>query len=1008
MLKIRLLFISLIFCSAAFGQSGSFGNTTIFEGGDLTIHGEHDFQGNDLGNGGVLSSKRTGSRGFMNFAPNSSYKNASDKAHLDGYVRTYRSDRFIFPIGDKGKFRPAGVSGASVLLPLDAAYYSLDPSDAVLPGTGPFSIESKESQIRLVTDQEYWDINGSFETKITLSWELESEIEDLTAGQLSSLRIVGWDGSEWVIIPSSVDDLSIFGVPSVLDRGSITSSDLYAPDSFEVYTLASIIIDTDGDGVTDEDEARDNTNHLDPCEFLLASQTLTPSQEWKDSDCDGDGLTNQEEIDPDGDGIAGPDGTDPLNPDTDGDGNPDNTDPNPTTATANDDFGSAVIGRSAVIDILENDDFLIGTGLELTDTFSGTAQGIVSFDAESGTMRYTPSLDELEGTEVTVIYKVCHQEVCASAVVTIKILAEEANITPINFSVLGYNDKNRNCVKDSGEDETDLPDSDLYIKIFDLDDNLLYTNAINSGQFEVVDFTGNLSQIYYFILDTNEDDTDLIPNLPDGWSSGMVSPKLKRYFHFDGILKTNTSPVADLLDSSWKSTFPLTICFSRNEFEAISDNFENLPNTIHESLVAGNVLTNDLMNGMPVQASDVLISISDDGGLKGISIDENGNLKLPKNSASGSYVVVYSICDRSNPTNCSEAMILIKLSQSVNLKISKVAQTQSVYEGDEMGYVIRIENNSSSRSTNVQVKDLLPLGLSYISSSVSAGSPVVAIKDQEITWTFSSLSAGESIEITLKVKVALLTDGKEKTILNQATVKGDEEESSMLDNSSTAMIKVSPSVNLKINKVAQAESVYEGDEMEYVIRVENTSVGRSTNVQVKDLLPLGLSYISSSASAGSPIITTKGQEITWTFSSLSAGESVEITLKVKVAPLTDENEKTILNQATVKGDEEESSMADNTSTAMIKVSPFFIPNVITPNGDGLNDTFEIKGLNKFLKNEILIFNRYGDHVYKKGDYKNDWSAIGLVDGTYFYVLNVTDGNGKKLDFQGWIQVITKY
>jgi gliding motility-associated-like protein/uncharacterized repeat protein (TIGR01451 family) len=306
------------------------------------------------------------------------------------------------------------------------------------------------------------------------------------------------------------------------------------------------------------------------------------------------------------------------------------------------------------------------------------------------------------------------------------------------------------------------------------------------------------------------------------------------------------------------------------------------------------------------------------------------------------------------------------------------------------------------------VKDLLPLGLSYISSSVSAGSPVVAIKDQEITWTFSSLSAGESIEITLKVKVALLTDGKEKTILNQATVKGDEEESSMLDNSSTAMIKVSPSVNLKINKVAQAESVYEGDEMEYVIRVENTSVGRSTNVQVKDLLPLGLSYISSSASAGSPIITTKGQEITWTFSSLSAGESVEITLKVKVAPLTDENEKTILNQATVKGDEEESSMADNTSTAMIKVSPFFIPNVITPNGDGLNDTFEIKGLNKFLKNEILIFNRYGDHVYKKADYKNDWSAIGLIDGTYFYVLNVTDGNGKKLDFQGWIQVITKY
>jgi gliding motility-associated-like protein len=130
-------------------------------------------------------------------------------------------------------------------------------------------------------------------------------------------------------------------------------------------------------------------------------------------------------------------------------------------------------------------------------------------------------------------------------------------------------------------------------------------------------------------------------------------------------------------------------------------------------------------------------------------------------------------------------------------------------------------------------------------------------------------------------------------------------------------------------------------------------------------------------------------------------------LKVKVAPLSNGNEITILNQATVKGDEFELDLEDNTSTALIKVLPFFIPNVITPNGDGFNDTFEIKGLNKFLRNELLIFNRFGDHLYKKVDYKNDWAAKGLVDGTYFYILNVTKENGIKFDFQGWIQVITK-
>ncbi|MEO9892491.1 Ig-like domain-containing protein, partial [Aurantibacter sp.] len=68
--------------------------------------------------------------------------------------------------------------------------------------------------------------------------------------------------------------------------------------------------DTDGDGVLDGQEVTDNTNPLDNCDFVLENQTLTPSQEWYAIDCDGDMLTNQEEI---------PLGTDPNNPDTDGD-----------------------------------------------------------------------------------------------------------------------------------------------------------------------------------------------------------------------------------------------------------------------------------------------------------------------------------------------------------------------------------------------------------------------------------------------------------------------------------------------------------------------------------------------------------------------------------------------------------------------------------------------------------------------------------------------------------------
>ncbi len=63
--------------------------------------------------------------------------------------------------------------------------------------------------------------------------------------------------------------------------------------------------DTDGDGVTDDDEEDDGTDPLDPCDFILANQTVPPSGEWENLDCDGDGVTNSDEVD---------DETDPLDP----------------------------------------------------------------------------------------------------------------------------------------------------------------------------------------------------------------------------------------------------------------------------------------------------------------------------------------------------------------------------------------------------------------------------------------------------------------------------------------------------------------------------------------------------------------------------------------------------------------------------------------------------------------------------------------------------------------------
>ncbi len=63
-------------------------------------------------------------------------------------------------------------------------------------------------------------------------------------------------------------------------------------------------------------------------------------------------------------------------------------------------------------------------------------------------------------------------------------------------------------------------------------------------------------------------------------------------------------------------------------------------------------------------------------------------------------------------------------------------------------------------------------------------------------------------------------------------------------------------------------------------------------------------------------------------------------------------------------------------------------NVFSPNGDGINDALTFKYLSSFPGNELLIFDRWGNEVYQKRDYGNNWRADDLDEGTYYYVLTI--------------------
>uniref|UniRef100_UPI00404A7E06 DUF7948 domain-containing protein n=1 Tax=Fulvivirga sp. TaxID=1931237 RepID=UPI00404A7E06 len=81
----------------------------------------------------------------------------------------------------------------------------------------------------------------------------------------------------------------------------------------------------------------------------------------------------------------------------------------------------------------------------------------------------------------------------------------------------------------------------------------------------------------------------------------------------------------------------------------------------------------------------------------------------------------------------------------------------------------------------------------------------------------------------------------------------------------------------------------------------------------------------------------------------------------------------------------------------VEALPFEIANAFSPNGDGINDFFEVPVAGASL----AVFTRTGQKVYENTNYQNEWGAKDLPSGTYYYTVKYADGE----TCNGWVQVV---
>ena len=154
----------------------------------------------------------------------------SDQRYIDGYITVTGSTDFSFPIGSNNSLKTMILTTKDTISTFKGTYFPLDPNHE------PYHYYTSQKQIFIenVSTKEFWDLDGSSDTKVTLTWKSNDDIKAITS-DINLLKVLGWDESKgkWM-------DLGQSKVSGNIHSGKVTSNS-FIPDHYKAITLGSEI-----------------------------------------------------------------------------------------------------------------------------------------------------------------------------------------------------------------------------------------------------------------------------------------------------------------------------------------------------------------------------------------------------------------------------------------------------------------------------------------------------------------------------------------------------------------------------------------------------------------------------------------------------------------------------------------------------------------------------------------------------------------------------------------------
>ncbi|PSL48796.1 putative repeat protein (TIGR01451 family)/gliding motility-associated-like protein [Chitinophaga niastensis] len=364
-----------------------------------------------------------------------------------------------------------------------------------------------------------------------------------------------------------------------------------------------------------------------------------------------------------------------------------------------------------------------------------------------------------------------------------------------------------------------------------------------------------------------------------------------------------------------------------------------------------------------------------------------------------------------NEVSVSSNTTTTTITRMTDLQISKAGPSE-LSDGDSVTYVLNASNNGPANGDGAVITDVLPAGIQgayavVLSATGGAAGIQMTINGNTVKITAGVFPAGAAIRIGITGRVSGVGQ-----LVNQALIEvpAGATDPDLSNNSSGKVVtKVNAGPNIKSADVQLRKALttttplQTGGKANFVITVNNAGPDTAMAVMIVDTLKNNLDVIGGiTTSIGAVQYNPVTRILVWTIDQLTVTQTATLNMTTRIIA-----NGTVVNAASVTAATSDPDASNNravTKEVTVTGDDIFIPNVITPNGDGKNDKFVVPGISQHPNSSLFIYNRWGNQVYQSKNYQNEWDGSGLSEGTYYYVLKLQTAGGEKI-YKGWIELL---